>query len=103
MQISFDQCDPLQPLVRINNEERFAGVKAEEQQTFVSRALQVGAGCKWYCQGQGLAAGVFGGAMPLRCCPRPGRMQQMQRHKGREGEGALAAFLLLKQRVAKVP
>lgn len=66
MQISFDQCDPLQPLARINNEERFAGVKAEEQQTFVSRALQVGAGCKRYCQGQGLAAGVFWGAVPLR-------------------------------------
>jgi len=30
MQISFDQCDPLEPLARISNEERFAGVKPEE-------------------------------------------------------------------------
>lgn len=53
---------------------------------FVSRALQVGATCKQYRRGKGRGAGAPGDALPLRCCPRVGRMQRMQGHKGSEGE-----------------
>lgn len=40
MQISFDQCDPLQPLVRINNEEHFAGAKPEEQKALLAERFR---------------------------------------------------------------
>lgn len=81
MQISFDQRDPPQPLPRINNEERFTGMKPEEQQIWLSERS------RWEPAVSRTSGRGAGGG---RCAPevllRIGRMQQRKGHNGREGK-----------------
>lgn len=99
MQISSDQCDPCNVLRGLIAKNTSAGVKPQGADVFVSRVLEVGVPCK---QRKGLLWVASLGRCALGCCPRTGRMQQMQGPKGRD-EGTLAAFLPLEQRVAASP
>lgn len=78
MQISFDQRDPPQPLPRINNEERFTGMKPEEQQIRLSERS------RWEPAASRTSRERHSWWVSPEMLLRRGRMQQMKGHNGKE-------------------